>query len=527
MAWLHTWSGLVLSLFLYFIFITGSIGYFNYEVDHWMTPEAPAHRLQASTEAMLTLGIDYLQEAAPAARRYFVSLPLERGNPTIRVFATLKQPNEQGDTSIERYLHPLTGAPVPLRDTGGGNALYRMHYALHYIPYDVAIYIVGIATLFMLLALLTGIVTHKKIFKDFFTLRLGKGQRSWLDAHNISSVLALPFLLMITYSGLVFYDLEYSPGTLFLTMGVDDAAINEMFAHLRPGVQRPVETGVQVAGVSLAEPISAAQQRWGEGAVRYLEIVHPGDGAALIRMGNKAQGIGRVGEVLSFNGVSGEMQPLAPAKPADAVFAGSVLALHEGRFASYWLRWAYFLSGLLGAGMIATGLLLWAKKRRAGRADNVPVEGSLVFIERTNLAIIVGLPLGIAAYFWANRLLPLSMGHRAEWELHVLFITWALSFAHAGARELRRAWREQVALLAALFLMLPLLNAFTTDVHLTHALATGDWTRAGFDITSLVAGLLLCLVWRVLPQPATPPVGRDLPDLDTTPGAAPLTGTKT
>src|SRR5690606_8462509 len=44
---------------------------------------------------------------------------------------------------------------------------------------------------------------HKKIFKDFFTFRPGKGQRSWLDAHNATAIFALPFHIMITFSGLL------------------------------------------------------------------------------------------------------------------------------------------------------------------------------------------------------------------------------------------------------------------------------------------------------------------------------------
>ena len=61
----------------------------------------------------------------------------------------------------------------------------------------------ALIALLMLVAILSGIVTHKKIFRDFFTLRRGKGQRSWLDGHNATAVLALPFHLMITYTGLV------------------------------------------------------------------------------------------------------------------------------------------------------------------------------------------------------------------------------------------------------------------------------------------------------------------------------------
>src|SRR3546814_20356137 len=63
----------------------------------------------------------------------------------------------------------------------------------------------------MLIAILRGIVTQKKILADFFLLRFGKGQRSWLDAHNASSVLFLPFILMITYTGLVSLATHYMP----------------------------------------------------------------------------------------------------------------------------------------------------------------------------------------------------------------------------------------------------------------------------------------------------------------------------
>ena len=63
----------------------------------------------------------------------------------------------------------------------------------------------------MLVAVFSGVITHKKIIKDFFTFRPGKGQCSWLDAHNVVSVMSLPFFVMITYSGLVFFLYQYMP----------------------------------------------------------------------------------------------------------------------------------------------------------------------------------------------------------------------------------------------------------------------------------------------------------------------------
>src|SRR3546814_11295490 len=95
------------------------------------------------------------------------------------------------------------GQVIHARDTPGGFFLYRFHFDLHYIPVLWARYLVGAAAMFMLIAILSGIVTHKKIFADFFMLRFGTGQRSWMDAHNVAAVFALPFHLMIPYTGLV------------------------------------------------------------------------------------------------------------------------------------------------------------------------------------------------------------------------------------------------------------------------------------------------------------------------------------
>lgn len=501
MTWLHTWTGLVFSLVLYFVFITGAVGYFNYEIDLWMQPEAPAEYPSTPASALAQTGFDYLQVAAPDSTRQFVTLPMERGNGLVRVFATLKQPREDGATSLREQIDGATGQPVDLRDTGGGNALYRMHYRLHYLPYTTAIYIVGVATLFMLLALVTGIVVHKKIFADFFTLRLYKGQRSWLDGHNMSSVLALPFMLMITYSGLVFYEFEYLPGVMALTVGTGEEAREEMYAHLYPGRDRSEASGVAAEMAPIAGPVAHAESRWGEGSIRYVELRHPGQSNAVVTIGRRGSGIERRTETLKYSAMSGELLGVSPDAPPNTIFSDAVLALHEGRFAAPALRWLYFISGLVGAAMIATGLLLWAKKRRSRLKPSVIAPSSLVFVERSNLGIIVGLPLGVLAYFWANRLLPVAMDSRAEWELHILFLAWACSFMHAGARETACAWREQVGLLALLLLFLPMLNLATTSTHLIATLSAGDWERAGFDLFALASGLILCLVWPKLRQP--------------------------
>jgi hypothetical protein len=99
-----------------------------------------------------------------------------------------------------------------------------------------------------------------------------------------------------------------------------------------------------------------------------------------------------------------------------------------------------------------------------------------------------------AAYFWANLLLPLELGNRADWEMHSLFLVWLALFLHAALRPATRLWAEQSGLAAAAFALLPPLNALTTDRHLAASLPAGDWVFAGFDLAILAIGLVFTAV---------------------------------
>jgi uncharacterized iron-regulated membrane protein len=497
MSWLHTWVGLTLSVLLYFMFLTGTAGYFNSEIDRWMQPELPVSGNAAgiSQTHMAQQGLARLAQHAPQAREWYIAFPSGRRDPYFNLYASPPPlPDGSEDTDGEPFtenLDPTTGAPYPAaRKTGGGNALYAMHYALHYMPYTVAMYIVGIATMFMLVAIVSGIVVHKKIFTDFFTFRPAKGQRSWLDAHNLSSVMALPFMVMITYSGLVFYTYEYMPSVKAAVYGVGEEA-DKRFEHEHGGGQENhYETEaakVAAAPASIAPMLAQATQRWGEGQLRSISIVNPGDANARVNVNRLPQGdLHPRYDSLWFHGGSGKLlHEEQPHGGAPETFASVILALHEGQFAGPVLRWLYLASGLLGAAMIATGLVLWTTKRRQALKHDQRPDAGLRFVEHFNVGIVAGLPIAIAAYFWANRLIPAQMPGRDEWEMHTLFIVWALALLHGALRPAARAWIEQLAIATAVYALLPLLNAATTSIHLGNTLPAGDGVRAGFDIAML------------------------------------------
>src|SRR5690606_38878224 len=198
----------------------------------------------------------------------------------------------------------------------------------------------------------------------------------------------------------------------------------------------------------------------------------------------------RSGESAVFDGVSGEWLSTRPAITSGAKAVRDVLlGLHEGLFASPLLHWLYVFSGLLGTAMIATGLVLWVVKRRQRSMKAGTDSRGLRLVESLNIGTVMGLPVAIAAYFWANRLLPVELAQRDEWEVHAMFLTWGVLLAHAALRPPARAWIEQLAMAGLAFGLLPILNAVTTDRGLLHSIRAGDWVFAGFDLTMLALGL--------------------------------------
>lgn len=499
MSWLHTWTGLLLGWLLYFMFITGTLGYFEDEIDRWMKPEIKKSH-QIDQMAMFELGKKRLQTLAVDAQSWEIYLPASR-----RPFLTIWwQDFPEGDSDKRgkwhhKILNADTGDAIEYRDTAGGRTLYRMHYALHYMPKILAYVITSVAALFMLIALITGIVIHKRIFKDFFTFRPSKRQRSWLDIHNVMSVFPLPFHLMITYSGLIFLMSTTMPGIVATTYGVDKEAqkrfVNEVFAKDK----HPEATGIQATNVDMLSVISKAKEQWGDVELAYISIENRGDTHAHIEVAKSGyEGINKP-KPLIFNGVTGEQIGIAGSKaeqndkPYAYVVYKFFTVLHEGLFADYVLRWLYFLSGLLGAGMVATGAILWAAKRRDIAEKRKITNRGLLLVEGLNAGAIVGIPISVGVYFLANRLLPVDLSERASIEVDAMFIALAITLIYPFFRPIIKAWVELLLIAALVFLLLPIVNGVTTEHNIVESIVNGDWIMAGVDMTFLLTGLV-CLL---------------------------------
>ncbi len=515
-AWLHTWCGLWFSWLLFAVFLTGTLAVFQEPITHWMTPEHHAEEAAAEPKPAnidrarrLAWGGAYMATHHPDAPMWELWPSDADGGGALTVYWF-----DERRQYVSASLDPSNGQPLiaktsttgsRVRATFGGHHFVDFHYELHAGP--AGLWIVGIAAMAMLVALVSGVVTHKRIFTDFFTFRPGKGQRSWLDAHNVVAVLTLPFLFMIAYTGIAISGATFMPAPRLVHYGMGDAAQQRLIADLNGGL--PERSG-RAMPVPDLEPFAARGQVLMGQPVRAIVIEHPGDAAARIGVygwNGSADALRRLSPtsgMATFSAATGELQQLRLPGGNEGGIASltqSVMGgLHMASFGGWAVKWLYFLCGLAGAATMATGAILFMVKRRAKHLGEFGGATARVYrvIEALNVASIAGLAIACIGYLWANRLLPVLLEQRAAWELRSFFALWLLALLHAFARPPARAWREQLQAFGWLCLLLPVVNVVTTGDHLLAQLRHGDWESAGVELAALAFAALAFHALRVM-----------------------------
>ncbi|WXL24346.1 PepSY-associated TM helix domain-containing protein [Ectopseudomonas mendocina] len=517
LSWLHTWSGLVFGWALVAIFLTGTLAVFDKEINLWMQPEVPTQTVDR--EQAVATAIKHLRTHHADESSWQVALPSER-SPRLAVSAGEQQGGGGGRGNAMTVLDPATGEVITPRQTAGGNFFFRFHYTLHF-PRNIGIWVVGFMAMAMLAAIVSGIVIHKKFFKEFFTFRPNKGQRSWLDYHNASGVLLLPFHIMITYTGLVIFFLIYMPAPMDALFDGDRQAYQAaMRGDSTAGAQHQGERGAQRQQGGRGEQGAGGQrgqrqQRQQAERVPLMDRTDDIDFMALIaraeadlgslsgfNLKRSANGdavfegrpvLGNVieltkGRSMSLNALTGEVIRPAPDSVGATLVQRVLAGLHFAQFGGYPMRWVYFICGMISTAMMAGGLILFTVKRRRRYAkESRPARSGYAFIERVNIAIVAGLMIACVGMLWANRLLPVELTARPNAEVNAFFALWGLSFVHTSLRPWMQAWREQLWVGALLMLALPLANALNGLPLL------GNGIGLYVELTTMAMGALVLL----------------------------------
>ncbi len=536
MAWLHTWFGLVLGYVLMACFFFGSLSVFDREIDRWAIPETRfAPQPMPSFDAILGPAMRALKphpvSMAETAGRVIGEIPLPETltlssfraytthrDPVLSIGGEFDIPNKPKDPADD-HLHvhgyttidPRTG--IELTDSQlkvGSRFFYPMHYSLHLHWMNLGYWIVGFAALVMLAALVSGVVMHRKIFREFFTFRPNKRtQRSTLDLHNLTGVVALPFHFFFALTGLIIFASIYLPvGETMLKLQHDADEIREAsktgLPHDPAGISAPL--------ASVDAMVVEAKRRWAArgmpGEVGSLSIEHLDDAngyVSIYRAGSDR--VALVGEGIHFKASTGELLREAP--PFTPVFSINefLTGLHLQHFEHWLLRWFYFIGGMAGCVCIATGFIFFVEKRKRQHAARG--ESGARWVDALAVTTVTGMVIATLAMLVANRLLPVNLPARGDWQERVFWLSWLMAALHAAWRtntvlqaRLAPAWAEQCIAISVLAVLAILLNWVTTGDHLLRTITNGYWPIAGVDLVLIASAVLAVIAARKLRQHA-------------------------
>lgn len=532
MAWLHTWFGLVLGFVLMAAFFFGALSVFDREIDRWAIPETRiAAQPMPSFDKVLRPAFARMQPTAQAVDamrpRVAGQMPAHfdqvaswsayttHRDPVVALFAGYNVPNAKDPEELiwaDATVDPRDGRVLPIDQLKiGSGFFYPMHYGLTLDWKNLGIWIVGFSALMMLVALVSGVVMHRKLFREFFTFRPDKARlRSVLDLHNLTGVVALPFHFFFAFTGLLIFAATYyfPVGHTQLHDLHDLNARVEAQATGLPHDRAGVSAGLADVDAMVAE----AQRRWHAhgkaGEVGFLVLQHVGDAngyVSVYRAGTDR--IALVGDGIHFKAATGELIREDPPATPVARISEFLTGLHLQHFRHWLLRWLYVLGGLAGATCIATGFLFFVEKRKRQHAQRGS-QGARV-VDALAVATVTGMVLAALGILVANRLLPDGLPGRGDWERYAFWGCWLLALLHAAWRSApvaqaraNPAWREQCWAIAALALAAVVLNWITTGDHLLRTLAAGYWPVAGVDLALLATAAIAAGAARRLKQRA-------------------------
>jgi uncharacterized iron-regulated membrane protein len=476
--WLHTWAGVVIGPLLFLVFWTGTVCVFDKEIDRWMIPQT--RLIYDGTPVSADRLLAEQRKLPPRQAPWAMVMPNERDPFAWIAYRT--------PTGFDRKFYDPVGLKLlPDAETWAATRFFfPLHYSLHINAWDIGLWLVGLAGMAMLALCISGVIIHRKIFADFFTLRRSRQpQRALLDLHNTAGTLGFVFYVAMAFSGLAIFAATYYPsGWMAGFKGSQQAYFTEAYDnYFRPPQKKPA-----ASVASLDAMVDTATKAWDGLPPFMVRIWLDGDAGAFVEVRPSIEGdLAMRTDPFYFDAATGALLHRSTTRPVTGL-QQYLVGLHFVQFRHWTLRWVYFALGLLGSLLIATGFLFWGESRR--KAHEAAGLGSVRFVEGLAAGSTAGLVVATLAFFVANRLLPSGAtflgGARYELEIWVFFAAWLATFAHGWLRR-GQAWIELCWIAAALAAAAVLLNALTTGDHLARTVAQGQWAVAGMDLV-LLAG---------------------------------------
>ena len=381
---LHRWLGLATALFLFVAGATGAVISWDHELDEWLNPQLYRARSAAGEPRSALDLVAALEAAEPRLRVRYFPLRTAPGH-SLLVMVEPRVDPASGRLHALGYnqvaLDPVSGEVLGRREWGKVSLerenllpfLYKLHYSLH-IPegwgVELGILFMGIVAIVWVLDTLIALwISFPSLaaWRQSFALRWrAGGYKRLYDLHRAGGVWLFALLLMLAATSV---SMNFKEQVMRPVVSWFSALTPSPFAARTPlAPERAAEP--QIGVPALLERAHRQAQALGldapAGAV-FLAAPFGVYGVGLFE-GDNSHGDGGLGNPwLYFDMHSGE--PVGADIPgrgtAGDIFLQAMFPLHSGRILGLPGRVLISLCGVAVAALSVTGVLIWARKRKA------------------------------------------------------------------------------------------------------------------------------------------------------------------
>lgn len=488
---IHGWSGILLGLLLYAVVITGMAAVFAEEIGIWS-----AGHVETRSAFARPIDADIRKIAVQTPAKYHEDLDIfEVGDHNLGAFFHHHEVKPSGELISRGVYYQLdhagnvlsrqagTGEEVfgPRNDDALSSFLVDTHVRLH-IPDPWGLILTGVLGLAMLVAAISGLLIHRHLLKDIFTLR--RNANPVLvdrDRHSVAGSWSLPFAFVLAFTG-SFFSFFGTVGVPIVAMAAfagDQAALSEaVFGN-------PAKPDPRPQAIGNLDRIVADATRRSRGAPTFVTIQNFGRADAGVTTFHKPPAGDVEPMTLTYHGTTGafdKVKPIYGAKPSAGGTVAAIMGpLHFGNFAGLLSKAVWFGLGFAMCYVTLTGLRLWLVRRREAAR-------SLEWLERSVSVVGFGLPFGLvvsAAAFFIT--MPLGS---AVWWTPAAFLIAAAAAIVAGL-AMRSAAHIDFALQAGtggVMLVLPLIRLACGGPGWGEALAAGQPMIMAVDLAMALGG---------------------------------------
>ncbi|MDQ8020383.1 MAG: PepSY-associated TM helix domain-containing protein [Moraxellaceae bacterium] len=336
---LHVWTGAGSGLVILLLCLSGSFAVFRLEISQWVAGgiDAPASCALDADAAFALLHAGLVREAGALEGKRGIrrlSLPaLTGGHWELRLANGAR-------AQVDACGRKLEGSRAQTADF-----LVNLHTRL--FMGKPGRWIVGAFGVLMLVSVVTGVLAHRKLLRQLFTLRTGRSPRlARSDGHKLLGIWLLPFLLLTAFSGA-----WLGVATLFPLPDIKGVNAQAVDAYVLPQ--------------GLQSMLDDARRQLPELEPVFIDFF-PAKGHMSVRGNIPGHLVQRYSAEVLYAAGGGVLLGVHDPRALQGLrwWHQAMMPLHLGDWAGISLRWLYAVFGMGCAGLVWLGLWLWADRRR-------------------------------------------------------------------------------------------------------------------------------------------------------------------